>query len=64
MATKRLDPEEPTLVESVAAKLDSRVRAVILVAIAGACIALAPIPFGQVGAAVLALIAFELGKRR
>lgn len=64
MATKPIEPEEPTVVQRIISRADSRVRAVVLVAIAAACISLAPLPFGPLGAATVALMAFELGKRR
>jgi hypothetical protein len=64
VATKPIEPEELTVVQRIIARADSRVRAVVLVAIAAACISLAPVPFGALGAATVALMAFELGKRR
>lgn len=58
MVTVPTSDDKPTLAQ----RFDPRARQAVLLALAAAIVALAPLPFGSLGAAALVLVA--LGVRR
>ena len=53
-----------TTAQKIAARIDTRARFAALVAVLGALVTFSPEPGAALGASVVALVAYELGRRR